>query len=60
VAVSRAWDQFDHGNVLSYVYVAGLVGTLAAVGGLALFMRGLSEHAVASEAAVRSSGERVP
>jgi hypothetical protein len=39
VAVARAWDQFDHGNVLSYVYVGGLVATLAAIGALSLFMR---------------------
>ena len=31
VAVVRAWDQFDHSNPLSLVYVAGLVGTLAAI-----------------------------
>jgi hypothetical protein len=59
VAVVRAWSQFDRGNPLCFVYVAGLVGTLAAVGGLALFMRALSEHPVGSEAAVRSNGERV-
>jgi hypothetical protein len=39
IAVARAWDQFDHGNVLSYVYVSGLVGTLAAIRALAMFMR---------------------
>jgi hypothetical protein len=39
VAVARAWDQFDHGNVLSYLYVGGLVGTLAAIGALGAVMR---------------------
>jgi hypothetical protein len=39
VAVARAWTEFDHGNVLSYVYVAGLLGTLAAITALALWMR---------------------
>jgi hypothetical protein len=39
VAVARSWSEFDHSNVLSYVYVAGLVGTLAAIGGLSLWIR---------------------
>lgn len=39
VGVVRAWDQFDHTNVLSYVYVAGLAGTLTAIAALAVSMR---------------------
>jgi len=39
VAVARAWTEFDHGNVLSYVYVAGLLGTLAAITVLGLWAR---------------------
>ncbi|MGZ4148489.1 MAG: hypothetical protein ACXVQJ_00465 [Actinomycetota bacterium] len=38
-AVARAWSEFDHANVLSYVYVAGLAGTLAAIAALTLWMR---------------------
>jgi hypothetical protein len=40
VAVARAWDEFDHNRVLAYAYVAGLVGTLAAIAALGLWMRG--------------------
>lgn len=40
VAVARAWDQFDHGNALSYVYVGGLVATLGAIAALSVWMRG--------------------
>jgi len=39
IAVARAWGEFDHGNALSYVYVAGLTGTLAAIGALSARMR---------------------
>ncbi len=39
IAVTRAWDQFDHGNPLSIIYVAGLVTTLLAIGVLGLWMR---------------------
>jgi hypothetical protein len=42
-AVTRAWPEFDHSNVLSYLYVAGLAGTL--VGLAALYA--LEERAVA-------------
>lgn len=31
IAVVRAWDQFDRENPLTYAYVGGLVGTLAAI-----------------------------
>jgi hypothetical protein len=41
-AVTRAWSEFDHSNVLSYLYVAGLAGTL--VGLAALYA--LEERAV--------------
>jgi hypothetical protein len=39
VAVGRAWDQFDHSDPLSYVYVSGLIGTLGAIGALSAWMR---------------------
>jgi hypothetical protein len=39
IAVARAWGEFDHGNALSYVYVAGLIGTLAVIGALSVWMR---------------------
>ena len=39
VAVGRAWDQFDHSDPLSYVYVGGLIGTLGAIGALSAWMR---------------------
>jgi len=39
IAVARAWGEFDSGNVLSYVYVAGLIGTLAGIGALSMWMR---------------------
>jgi hypothetical protein len=39
VAVARSWNQFDHGNALAYVYVAGLIGTLAAIATLSLWIR---------------------
>ncbi|TMK36137.1 MAG: hypothetical protein E6G58_06960 [Actinobacteria bacterium] len=39
IAVARAWGEFDHGNALSYVYVAGLIGTLAAIVSLSVWMR---------------------
>jgi hypothetical protein len=32
VAVARAWEQFDTGRPLAWVYVGGLVGTLTALG----------------------------
>jgi hypothetical protein len=38
IAVARAWSEFDHGSAFTYVYVAGLVGTLAAVGALSAWM----------------------
>lgn len=42
-AVTRAWSEFDHSNPLSYLYVAGLAGTL--VGLAALYA--IEERAVA-------------
>jgi hypothetical protein len=39
IAVGRSWSEFDHSNVLSYVYLAGLIGTLAAIAALSLRMR---------------------
>jgi hypothetical protein len=39
IAVARSWNEFDHANVLTYVYVAGLVGTLAAIAVLTMWMR---------------------
>jgi uncharacterized membrane protein YqhA len=38
VAVGRAWDQFDHGSLLTYAYVGGDVGTLVATGALYAWM----------------------
>ena len=38
VAVARAWAQFDHGSLLTYAYVSGLAGTLAAIGALYAWM----------------------
>ena len=42
-SVTRAWSEFDHSNPLSYLYVAGLVGTLLGLGAL----YALEERAVA-------------
>jgi hypothetical protein len=39
IAVGRAWDEFDHASALSYVYVAGLAGTLVAIAALGAWMR---------------------
>jgi hypothetical protein len=39
IAVARGWGEFDHGNALSYVYVAGLMGTLAVIVALSAWMR---------------------
>jgi hypothetical protein len=39
VAVARAWDEFDHASVLADAYVAGLIGTLAAIAAISLWMR---------------------
>jgi hypothetical protein len=39
IAVARAWSEFDPTNPLRLVYVGGLVGTLAAIGALSLWMR---------------------
>jgi hypothetical protein len=44
VAVARSWNEFDHGNVLAYVYVAGLIVTLAAIASLTLWIRRSSQH----------------
>jgi len=38
IAVARAWDEFDHGNALSIVYVIGLFATLGAIGVLGVWM----------------------
>lgn len=39
IAVARAWDEFDHGNALSIIYVAGLAATLAIIALLSVWMR---------------------
>jgi hypothetical protein len=39
LATARDWDSFDTSNELSYVFVLGLRGLLAALLALALFMR---------------------
>jgi hypothetical protein len=41
IAVARSWSEFDHASAFTYVYVAGLVGTLAIVGTLGAWMHGL-------------------
>jgi hypothetical protein len=38
VAVARSWHDFHHANVLTYVYFLGLVGTLAAIAALRIWM----------------------
>jgi hypothetical protein len=38
IAVARAWDEFDHTNALSFVYVAGLAATLAVIALLSVWM----------------------
>jgi len=48
IAVARAWDEFDHGNALSIIYVAGLAATLAVIALLGVWM----------SARVRSMGAR--
>jgi hypothetical protein len=34
IAVARAWNEFQHGSVLTYVYVLGSIGTLGAIAAL--------------------------
>ncbi len=38
VAVARSWHDFHHANVLTYVYLLGLVGTLATIAMLRMWM----------------------
>ena len=38
IAVARAWSEFDHSNALTYVYVAGLIGTLGGIAALSSWM----------------------
>src|SRR2546430_2107881 len=38
VAIVRSWHDFHHANVLTYVYFLGLVGTLAAIATLRMWM----------------------
>ncbi|TMK95043.1 MAG: hypothetical protein E6G37_01265 [Actinobacteria bacterium] len=38
VAVARSWHDFHHANVLTYVYFLGLVGTLAGIATLRMWM----------------------
>lgn len=42
IAVARAWDEFDHANALSAVYVAGLAVTLAVIAVLSVWMHARS------------------
>ena len=44
VAVARSWNEFDHANVLAYVYIAGLVGTLTAIIAIGLWMHRRTEN----------------
>lgn len=39
IAVARAWDEFDHTNLLGVIYVAGLAATLATIAALGVWMR---------------------
>jgi len=39
IAVARAWDEFDHTNALSVIYVAGLIATLAVIAVLSVRMK---------------------
>ena len=39
VAVARAWSEFDRTNPLTWLYVAGLAGTLGAAVALSVWMR---------------------
>jgi hypothetical protein len=41
IAVARSWSEFDPTNPLRFVYVAGLAGTLVAMGVLTVWMRRL-------------------
>jgi hypothetical protein len=45
VAVARAWSEFDHSNPLSYLYVAGLAGTLVGLAALYAFEERAVAHA---------------
>ena len=54
VAVARAWHDFHHANVLTYVYFFGLVGTLAAIAWLWVSML----HRIENEDAARSDPGR--
>jgi len=49
VAVARAWNQFDHGSPLTWIYLVGLGGTLVAIGVLVWFMRGRVGASFAAE-----------
>ena len=40
LAVARAWSEFDHGNLLTWVYLVGLAGTLAGIVALWTAMEG--------------------
>jgi peptidoglycan/LPS O-acetylase OafA/YrhL len=49
VAVTRAWDEFDHASLLTVVYVVGLLGTLGILATLGLWMRGLAHRGQESQ-----------
>jgi hypothetical protein len=44
IAVARSWHDFHHANVLTYVYFLGLVGTLAGIAMLRVWMLRRIEH----------------
>jgi hypothetical protein len=56
IAVVRAWNEFDSADPATYVYVAGLGGTLVAIGALGLFMRRLRLRAGAPRGARPRAG----
>jgi len=58
IAVVRAWHEFDPTNPLRVIYVGGLVGTLAAIAILSLWMRRLIR--TPAEPSLTATAERRP
>ena len=48
IAIARSWKDFQHEDVLTYVYFFGLVGTLGAIAMLDLSMHPAEEPQVAA------------
>jgi len=51
IGVGRAWDEYDTGNVVTYLFVCGLALQLATFGRLYLYMHGLEQRARGGQAA---------